>query len=258
MRLFEGWGFSTPESDWHDEAQAGLEARIDPESEFEIQKDPWAYEYLSTLDEDALRQYNALLVPIRSRRDAALSRSVQERVHRAVHADSDYWQWDSWGTVPGGAVSATDPSAIASTLAAGLWDLLEKAAQAGLRPRLLHYPRFATDFDYLWDQIGDLIEPRQPKDAAGEIWAGIVDPGKVRVQASKAPEVEARIAELTSMVEVLRQQVQTAKRGAEVSKIERDEAVAQRDAALRELQAVRESLVWRSTAVYRRLRSPNR
>jgi len=244
VRLFAEWGFAVPplrDGNWSEEAQAGLESRIGQDSGFEVDKDPWAYEYLDRIPASQIAEYQTLLVPIRDREDTAISRSVQERAFRASHLQSDHWQWDSWGTVPGGAVSRTDIEGISGALASGLWDLLVKATAAGLTPVLLNFPRFVDDFDYLWDQVGPLVKQRQTRDSAQAAWQRVADPSKVRIRESRKSEVtDLRIRELQAVIEMLRK--------------ENRQALAERDEARRQREAIASSRTWRATGWYQSLR----
>lgn len=114
------------------------------------------------------------------------------------------WQWDSSGSVAGGAVYRTDVEAISTTLAYGLWDFLEIATRRGLRPVVLNFPRFARDFDYLWDQLGWLIESRQSEAGARSAWNRVVDPQRIRIDSGKDAHEDLKVRELESLVRVLR------------------------------------------------------
>jgi hypothetical protein len=245
IRLMSEWGFTTPSQDteWLSDAEAGMERRIGSDSGFEIEKDPWAYEYLDRLDPSELRAFDALIVPLRSRMDSALSRSVQERLHRALTRDTDEWQWNSWGSVGGGALADTSVEGISRVLEGGLWDLLEVAARAGVQPVILAFPRMAADFDYLWGQLGHIVSSRVSEADARVAFDRIADPSKLHVDNDDA-EGSAKVRELTSLVNVLRKKLSASEAGipersvlnqrlAEVQAAH-DIAVDQRDAAFAE------------------------
>lgn len=99
VQLCDAWGFSVPSggANWNETAQAGLESRIGGDSPFDVDKDPWAFNYIDALTDDQLAQYAVVLVPIRDLRHAAVSRSVQERFSRMASGDLDQWAWESWG-----------------------------------------------------------------------------------------------------------------------------------------------------------------
>jgi hypothetical protein len=279
VQLFGAWGFGIPPADgnWHDDARSGLESRIGTDSPYEIDKDPWAFEYLERVDPDALSEYTALLVPIRNRIDASLSRSVQERVARATTLETDQWSWNSWGTVPGGAVVRTDASAISNTLSFGLWDLLETASKADVPIIILHFPRFATDFDYLWRNLSDIVGQRLTKAQARALWDQVVDTEKIRIgRANEADKSDLSTKEMHQIIEMLRQQERQALTQRDEALTQRDEALTQRDEALTQrdealtqrdealtqrdealsvARAIQASRIWRVTAPYRRLRS---
>jgi hypothetical protein len=257
-KILGAWGFVIPPEDgnWHDDAAAGMESRIGSDSGYEVDKDPWAFEYLDRIEPEKLSHYAALLVPIRNRYDATMSRSVQERMARATNLESDHWTWNTWGSVPGGAVVRTDVTAISSTLALGLWDLLDKASSAELPLVFLNFPRFASDFDYLWRNLSPLVGTRLTAQAARAGWEEVVDATLIRVNQGSENTVEDLSArELTHMVEMFRERLRQALTARDEAWAQRDEACAQRDEALRVVDAISTSTIWRFTAPYRRLRN---
>jgi polyhydroxyalkanoate synthesis regulator phasin len=260
------WGFSAPSFEgWLSDAEAGMERRIGSDSGIEIEKDPWAYEYLQRLDPAELRSYDALIIPIRSRLDAALSRSVQERLARALANDTDQWEWNSWGSVGGGAVSDTSVEGIQHVLEAGLWDLLEVAARAGVQPILVAFPRMAQDFDYLWAQLGTVVSGRISEADARSVFDRIADPSKLHIEAAD-DDGSMKVRELTALVNVLRKKVQSAEARvgaghAQIAELQARVAplVAERDALAAEVGDLHEHLrellasrSWRYTAWLRR------
>lgn len=202
VQLFGHWGFHVPSEPWHQEAQAGLEVRLGSNSPYEVEKDPFAYEYFDRLPLERIAEFRVLIVPIRSRRDAVISRSVQERLKRIGGERTDYWRWNSAGWAPGGAVADTSAAGINSTLANGLWDLLEAAARKSVSVRLLHFPRFAADFDYLWSQLSDVVGERRSEEQAKSEWLRVVDTD--RIHRTMADDEDIRVQELELIVEKLR------------------------------------------------------
>ena len=200
VKLFGGWGLEVPgpESNWHDRANAGLESRLGKNSQFEVDKDPWAYQYLDQISEEQLAEYSVLIVPIRDLHNAASSRLIQERGSRPDSAEHEYWKWDDWGSVPGGSVYPTTIFDQERTLAKGLWKLLEAGSRKGIPILILNFPRFAEDFDYLWNQVSQYLEGRISKIEAEGIYRSIVEPSKVRV---RNPSHELSLAEVTGLLE---------------------------------------------------------
>ena len=250
-KLFGEWGFIVPnrESNWHEDAQAGLESRIGISSPFEVDKDPWFYEYVGDVSADQLNEYDLLIVPVRDRESTVMSRSVRERWFHLNQVDSDRWKWNSTGSVPGGAVITSDFSSISNTLASGLWDLLVEATSKGLNPVLLNFPRFAFDFDYLWDQIGFVIEKRITRADAREAWGKTVDVEKVRINVSKDNVKRLEIVELEALIEQLRTSMFAFKTNFDDAVVQRDDAVVQRDDAVVQRDA---AVVQRDAAVVQR------
>lgn len=245
VQLFYAWGFSAPNQPLYLPANAGLEARIGSGSPYEVHKDPWAFEYTHNLDPGSLSSYEAFIIPIRSPKAAVTSRLVQERFHRATRLIEDQWSWDSWGSVPGGAVSPTTASAVEATLAIGLWNLLEVLTAQGQRVILLNFPRFGQDFDYLWSMVGDLVRSRCSQAEAYQAWMATVDEDLITRGAKS--EADEGVAELHGLIEMLRRDNREIKEEMERLAVERDEARMTSKLLLT-------SRTWRATGWYRRLR----
>ena len=246
VRLFDAWGFSVPSGDasWHETAQAGLESRIGGDSPFDVDKDPWAFNYIDGLTDDQMAQYSVMLVPIRDLRHAAVSRSVQERFARMTSGDLDQWAWESWGVVPGGAIYDTSVSGVESVLQKGLWQLLEVASRRGLPSVILNFPRIVEDFDYLWAQVGPFVASRVSEKEARTAWKTIAQVDKVRIRENPSSmdpdELQAIVRQQISRLGTLTR--------------EHDAAVAERDLAVAERNAMRASRSWRYTRLFRRTR----
>jgi hypothetical protein len=290
VRLLDKFGFTTPSKDgnWSEEAQAGLESRIGSDMGYEVDKDPWAYEYIERIDREVLKSYDALVVPIRDLEHASISRFVMERLHRAKCYDQDYWMWDSWASVPGGAITRSTVDSIASALSIGLWQLLEKASLAGIQPIILHFPRFASDFEYFWYMLGPIISTRQSKESAQLIWSEIADVAKVHIGEHDRHGKRAEVRALQAMIDFLRNDINgltsqlTQSRDAcgrhaseiellrsEISALhsqlnqmksqsnqcsdEKTTALAERDHALAQLHTMKNSKIWRLTTRFKRL-----
>lgn len=202
VQLLAAWGFTTPDGPWIDGAEAGLEARLGSRPDLEVEKDPWAFEYIDRLEPSTLSEYDAFIIPVRRRQDAAVSRAVRDRVHRAISSEADHWRWDTYGVVAGGTVFETTAEAVGNTLGKALWDLLDVVSAAGLQPTILQFPRFALDFDYLWAQLGPIVRERVDEISARTQWETVVDPSKIRI--TTAHYDDTRVAELSAVVEELR------------------------------------------------------
>jgi hypothetical protein len=268
VSLLNAWGLSTPDGDssWNETAQAGLEHRLGRKSPFDVDKDPWAFNYLDRLTDDELAQYSVLIVPIRDLRHAAVSRSVQERFSRMSSGDLDAWAWDTYGTVAGGAVFDTSVSGIQEVLREGLWHLLEVASKRGLPIVILNFPRIVSDFDYLWSQVGPFVGERTTEVEALAAWQAIAKMDKVRIgdtPVSMEPdELQALVRmQISQMDKVSRErdevlmQRDAAQAERDAAQAERDAAQAERDAAQAELSAMKASRSWRYTRTLRGLRS---
>jgi hypothetical protein len=218
VQFLQQLGFTVPPGKIHKDCKAGLESRIGANSPYEVDKDPWCYEYIDRISAETLRGYDAFIVLLRNLEDASLSRSVQERFFRATNVPGDNWRWNSSGQVAGGAVSDTSQEGIRNVLLNGLWKLIECLAQAGVQPRILQFPKLASDFDYLWSQTGDIISSKTGYDVAK---AAFINLSKTSgSQPTSLPErgtISTSQRELEGLVEMLRQELATMRTESEAS-----------------------------------------
>ena len=259
-KLLGAWGLDIPPEtgSWANEAQAGLETRIGFGSKYEVDKDPWLFEYISRLEKNQLDQYDAFIIPIRAQVDAVISRTIQERYFRLLNEEGDSWLWNSWGTTPGGSLSDVSVAGVSKTLEAGLWVVLEKLASQGIQPMILNFPRIVIDFDYLWENIGPILSSRISESDARASFKAIADSSKVRVESliEKFPGVHR--AELTGIIEIQRGKIQKLEQqlDSELESVtrERDSLLTERDSLLTERNSMINSRSWRLTRPFRYFR----
>ena len=213
VKILNAAGLSTPGSETeYDEVNAGRESRIGIGSPFDVDKDPWLYAYAEGLSDEAWSEYRALIIPIRSLRDASISRSKNERVSRLVdNPELDHWNWDTWGRVPGGAISATNAREIGGVLSTGLWTLIEVATAKKIPIVLLNFPEFARDVDYLWSQLSPHLPARITRDSFIDAWKGTVRADLAREYPSDDDgpdivELRAMVSDLAGRISTLKKQ----------------------------------------------------
>lgn len=200
VKLFQGWGFSVPESMWFEAANAGGESKLDPDSLWEINKDPWAYQYLQDID---LSKFDHVIIPLRDMREAASSRVAQELFSRLDKFDENAWKTRHVGAAPGGIIYDISTSAMSEVLSAGLWQLCLELARQGVGPILLHFPRFAEDFTYVRSQLGQIYKDRISEEGAKEVWEEICSKDKIRVLGENS-KLSDRELELETLVNILK------------------------------------------------------
>ena len=213
VKILNAAGLKTPGSETeYDEVNAGRESRIGIGSPFDVDKDPWLYAYAESLSDEAWNEYRVLIIPIRNLHDASISRSKNERVSRLVdNPELDHWNWDTWGRVPGGAISATSAREIGGILSTGLWTLIEVATAKKIPIVLLNYPEFARDADYLWSQLSPHFPTSITRDAFFEAWKVTVRPELARDFPSEdggpdIVELRAMVTDLASRISTLKKQ----------------------------------------------------
>jgi hypothetical protein len=266
--LFSEFGFKTAveTGTYYEEARAGYESRIDATSGFEIDKDPWLFEYINSIPESVMQHYELILLPIRRRQDAVISRVSQERSERIASMPTERWRWNSWGSIPGGSVSGIDFESVDKTLSGGLWDLIEACEKRSIPYLFIHFPRFVEDFDYFWNRLGQFVETKISKEAAHKIFLNVVDVDKIRIKVdeTKSPkvlELEAIISNLQRKLhsnDLERDSAIVERDSAIVERdsaiVERDSAIVERDSAIVERDSILSSGIWKATKPYRWLR----
>lgn len=203
VKLFQAWGFSVPESGWHEAANAGGEMRLNPDSQWEVQKDPWAYQYIEKLD---MSKFTHVIIPIRDLAEAASSRVAQELFSMVQHMPSSDWDRNAIGYTPGGVIADVTTSSVSNILSKGLWELLIKLAEQGVQPILLHFPRFAEDFSYVENHLGAIWESRISVENARAVWAELCSGKKIRASFGSVV-MSNRERELLTLIEVMRSQL---------------------------------------------------
>jgi hypothetical protein len=248
VRLLAGWGFSVPgeENNWHEAANAGLESRLGTDSRFEVDKDPWAYQYLETLSDEQISKYSVLIVPIRDLEQAATSRSVLDRASRPDHGNNQYWRWKDWGSTPGGVIYSAGVEEQQRILTLALWRLLETAAAKGLKVIVIGFPKFAEDFDYLWSHISPFIEGRISKVNAREVFNSIVDSSRIRK--SKGVKSEITLREAIDLLTIKSNSIESLENELQLLRIDLEKSAI-------ELQKVQNSLSWRITRPIRKIKA---
>ena len=246
-KLFGGWGFSVPnhENNWNDTANAGLESRLNIDSPFEVDKDPWTYQYLETLSEEQISKYSVLIVPLRDLKQAATSRSVLDRASRKDDGTQHYWSWSDWGTIPGGGIYSASVEEQQRILTLGLWRLLDAAVSKGMKVLVLGFPKFAEDFEYLWGQISPYIEERITKDEAREVFNSIIDYSKIKT--SKGIQSDITMVEAIELLKIKSNSIASLTNELELLKIDLERSDI-------ELQKVRNSVSWKITHPMRKIK----
>lgn len=248
VSILDGWGFKTPinKHNWHDSASAGGESHLGSNSEFEVDKDPWAYQYLDKLSDEQISEYSVLIVPIRDIISASRSRLIIDRASRPDGGGQQYWRWNDWASAPGGVVYPTNQESQEQTLSSSLWRLLEVASSRGMKIEILNFPKFATDFEYLWSHISPYLDERITKTKAQEIFNSIVKPSKIRSLDQEPAEMT--LQEAIGLLTLKSNSLDSLKSEAQLLRIE-----LQRSAI--ELQKVQNSISWRITLPIRKLKA---
>jgi len=247
-------------AEWAPDAQAGLEdlplTAVSPDLPYVV-KAPWSYEFIEhTLRDPAIR-IDAAILPVRSLRAAAASRSIVQlqALHRTQPWMADMpTTWEHFGSVPGGLVFSMSPTDQARVLAVGFHRLLEHLVVADVPVVLLAFPRFATDGDYLYRRLAPVLPVGVAAERAREAHAATFQPGSVRVE----EELEGEISADENPPELMALDNAALRR--ELKRLRGELAEQHRCAAdlQHEVELLRGSRSWRMTRPLRRLVSAAR
>lgn len=149
VRFLAACGVPTIDVDsatYHEGARAGLERSLLDAQGVYLVKDPWLHEYVDHVDLNSIT-IDALIVPVRDLRVAALSRVRQERAALG-ESRTDLATWSTYGAVPGGVIHSLSVSDQERLLAVGQARLLEWASSNSIPLFLPHFPRMIEDAEY--------------------------------------------------------------------------------------------------------------
>jgi hypothetical protein len=170
---------------WDENANAGLEDFVTNDRNLPyVVKTPWLYEYIgAVLSRDDI-EIDSVIIPVRDIVEAASSRAIIERrnTHQGVPDFADNGLcWESWEQTPGGVVFSLNPLDQARLLALGFHRLIEQLVEADIPIRFLAFPRLASDADYLFSKLQEVLPAQAALEEARRIHARLADADKVRV-----------------------------------------------------------------------------
>lgn len=158
---------------YSEEARAGYETALVDAGSHYLVKDPWLSEYLDHLD-DAAVTIEALILPVRDLRDAAVSRLRRQLEDRARSRDSARLQTDA--SVAGGMIFSLSVDDEERVLAVGQARVITWALERDVPLYLLHYPRLVQDADYAIDALWPWLQRFCDRATATEAFARVLRP----------------------------------------------------------------------------------
>ena len=179
---------------WSETANAGLEDLPigRPMSSLPyVLKTPWLFEIVNSVAADPNCRIDAVIVPVRSLRDAAASRLIVER--RDFYRElPEMLQLDEAfahrGSAAGGCLVSLEPIDQARLLATGFHHLIERLVALDVPVVFVGFPRLADDPDYLYSKLIQFM-PGVSADQARTIHNEVVEPDKIRVDAELLDDV---------------------------------------------------------------------
>lgn len=164
-----GMSTTVEQGSYFSQARAGFEAELCADSP-EVVKSPHLTftlpEMLNGAEVDAA-DISGVLLPIRDLDQVAGSRTAN-----ALELGSPRG--------PGALFGTTIPTRQAEVLALGLIDLVLALEEHGVAYRFLLYPRFTSDFDYLWSRLCPFVGAPM-RAAIQAAWLQCIDPDLARI-----------------------------------------------------------------------------
>ncbi len=140
-------------TDWHEDANAGLERRFDSDGPLPfVVKDPWLYLYLDVIDPGRVE---ALVIPVRPIAEVAASRITNEQ-HVIARTAPHLAGAGAFGWVSGGAIVDLSVESQAKTIALGFHELIQWATHHDITTVLIDFTRLNDDA-YLESRLGEWL-----------------------------------------------------------------------------------------------------
>lgn len=203
---------------WDEVAQAGLEnlplgAAV--ESLPYVVKSPWLTECIDQVLAEGRIAIDAVVIPVRDLAEATTSRLVIERqaIQRAPGwASGAGHGWGVWAGAPGGILYSLHPLDQARILAMGFHHLIQRLLAADVPVILLAFPRLATDGDYLFARLREVLPAGITEEQARAAHEAVADPARLRVGAELAQGGADPTIEVIALRRSLLEQQATAQR----------------------------------------------
>ena len=170
---------------WDEAAKAGVENNILLDQHLPyVLKAPWHSMFISQAIATRGLTIDAVLIPVRDLVQAAASRLVLE-----LRSRYKYWpelldmpRVDSFGYAAGGCIYSMNPIDQAREAALGFHRLVLELVQNQIPIVFLEFPRFATDFSYLYDQVSSFLPPELSRQRAKELFRTTMEPDALRME----------------------------------------------------------------------------
>ena len=158
---------------YFDHARAGLERSVEHDTGTYLVKDPLLFEYVDRIDLERT-PIDAVILPVRNLRHAAMSRIRLERARRIEEGLSPDRETNAGA--PGGAVYSMSVQDQERVLAVGQAKVIEWCLGHDVPLLLLHYPRLVDDGAYLVDGLWPILQAHCSRDRALQLFGEIADP----------------------------------------------------------------------------------
>lgn len=191
VQLLDGLGLDTDLAHgnlaYDNAANAGFETvPIKPDSVPYVLKSPWSYQFLNELMEKGEIKIDCVLIPIRNLSEAVSSRIILDlrsiyasKHHPARHFDG---VWRNNSSVAGGITYSLEPIDNQRILASAFYDTVEICVRHNIAMQFIHFPRFAFDVDYAFQNLKGYVKDGVSFEQFKIIYDRIVAHDKVRTE----------------------------------------------------------------------------
>ena len=173
---------------WDEDANAGLEDNPisgNPDTLPHVIKSPRLFEYVDQLVARDDIEIECVILPLRDLMKASSSRVIAEMRARYKNAPSlaEFdGNWETWAMTPGGLLFSLNPLDEARILAVGFHQVVERLTAADIPIVFLAFPRFAEDWEYLYQKLKLYLPAQAGPDKARNVHGRIADSTKIRVE----------------------------------------------------------------------------
>lgn len=178
-------------SEWHADAQAGLEDRYKSDEEQPyVLKSPWLYKDILDVIGDENIEIDEIIIPIRTLKISAASRVIIDKQHqiRSHRHDDANLDLEDAGYIAGGGVFSLDVIDQARLLAVNFYELIEKLVLNNINFRLVSYPMICSNDIYAFKIMSGVL----PKSMGFSDF----EPIHAKLKLEGAPRVERELAEI--------------------------------------------------------------
>ena len=212
---------------YYPEARAGCEQSLLDANAGYLIKDPWFFDYIDQIDLQEVR-LDAVIIPVRDIRAAAISRVIQERSSRYANNRLNPLR-TMFGDTPAGVLNPIDVAEQEKHLAVSQSRLFSWCLGNDLPVFMLQYPRLVNDGEYLVSILWPWLQNFTTKDKALRAFKQLAMPNLTIDELSNVNTHDPETMNLKIEVEALTRALETLRQRSEQTVIGYQRDISERD-----------------------------